>query len=218
MCAWPKRSGVRAIFTKYGLVEYEHDRPHPSPISRPRRNQLLSSRLRAAGRHGILKIVKRGRKSDGQIGEIIVKAPYVMNRYLNQPELTAEALKDGWLYTGDMGRVDEEGYVYIVDRKRDMVISGGMNVFPAEVEEVIRRNAKVKEVSVIGIPDSYWGEAVTACVVPGEVTEDGRVCKGKAAKYAQPRRRVWDALPKTILARSTEELGNPSGKAKTRRV
>jgi fatty-acyl-CoA synthase/long-chain acyl-CoA synthetase len=215
------------FYQKYGLVECPNMittlsvADHVKALGKP-------AILQSCGRPDVmvsLKVVdEAGREVPvGQIGEIIVKAPYVMNRYLNQPELTAETLKDGWLYTGDMGRVDEEGYVYIVDRKRDMVISGGMNVFPAEVEEVIRRHPKVKEVSVIGTPDDYWGEAVTACVVPdGEVTEDEikDFCKGKLAKYAQPKKVVFrDALPKTIIGKiDKKQLREPFWKDKSRRV
>mgnify|MGYP000996690396 FL=1 len=215
------------FYQKYGLVECPNMittlsvADHIKALKKP-------AILQSCGRPDVmasLKIVDEAGQEvpTGQIGEIIVKAPYVMNRYLNQPEQTAETLKDGWLYTGDMGRVDEEGYVYIVDRKRDMIISGGMNVFPAEVEELIRKHPRVKEVSVIGVPDDYWGEAVTACVVPdGEVTEDEikAFCKGKAAKYAQPKSVVFkDALPKTILGKiDKKSLREPFWEGKTRRV
>jgi len=104
-----------------------------------------------------------------------------------------------------------------------MIISGGMNVFPVEVEELIRKHPRVKEVSVIGIPDDYWGEAVTACVVPdGEVTEDEikAFCKGKLAKYAQPKNVVFqDALPKTLIGKIDKKgLREPFWEGKARRV
>ena len=141
----------------------------------------------------------------GQVGEIVVKAPYVMSGYLHLEEMTMETLKNGWLHTGDMGKVDEEGYVYIVDRKKDIVITGGMNVFPGEVEAVLMTHPGVREASVIGVPDDYWGEAVTACVVAEtDVTEEELIlhCKGKTPKYAVPKKVVFmDQLPKTIIGK-----------------
>lgn len=215
------------FYQKYGLVECPNMittlsvADHIKALKKP-------AILQSCGRPDVmvsLKIVDEAGQEvgTGQIGEIIVKAPYVMNRYLNQPEQTAETLKNGWLHTGDMGRVDDEGYVYIVDRKRDMIISGGMNVFPAEVEGLISKHPRVKEVSVIGIPDDYWGEAVTACVVPnGEVTEDEikAFCKGKVADYAQPKSVVFkDALPKTVLGKlDKKSLREPFWEGKQRRV
>jgi fatty-acyl-CoA synthase/long-chain acyl-CoA synthetase len=128
-----------------------------------------------------------------------------MKEYLNQPELTAEILAGGWLHTGDMGRMDEDGYVYIMDRKKDMIISGGMNVYPAEVEAVIGQHPKVKQVSVIGVPDDKWGESVTAVVVPNGALEENEIkefCRGKLAKFAQPKRVVLqDNLPLTIIGK-----------------
>lgn len=146
----------------------------------------------------------------GQVGEIVVKAPYVMSGYLHLDEVTAETLKDGWLYTGDMGKMDEEGYVYIVDRKKDIVITGGMNVFPGDVEAVLNTHPKVREVSVIGVPDDYWGEAVTACVVAEEGTTEEELilhCKGKTPKYAVPKKVVFmDQLPKTIIGKIDKKV------------
>lgn len=101
----------------------------------------------------------------GEPGEICVRGPLVMRGYLNKPEQTAEATEGGWLHTGDVGRFDDEGYLYIVDRKKDMVVSGGFNVFPREVEDVISAHPAVAAVAVIGVPDPKWGEAVKAVVV-----------------------------------------------------
>ena len=160
----------------------------------------------------------------GQLGEIIVKAPYIMSGYINLDELTRETLKGGWLHTGDMGRVDEERYTYIVDRKRDIVITGGMNVFPAEVEAVLMTHPKVKDVSVIGVPDDHWGEAVTACVVAAEegATEEELIlhCKGKVSKYAVPKKVVFtDQLPKTIIGKIDKKaLRAPFWQGKQRQV
>ncbi|BDH59360.1 hypothetical protein MTP03_42990 [Tsukamurella sp. PLM1] len=95
-----------------------------------------------------------------------MRGPLVMQGYLNKPEQTAEATEHGWLHTGDVGRFDDEGYLYIVDRKKDMVVTGGFNVFPREVEDVISTHPSVASVAVIGVPDEKWGEAVKAVVVP----------------------------------------------------
>ncbi|GAB3130238.1 fatty-acid--CoA ligase FadD8 [Tsukamurella serpentis] len=122
----------------------------------------------------------------GEPGEICVRGPLVMQGYLNKPEQTAEATEHGWLHTGDIGRFDDEGFLYIVDRKKDMVVSGGFNVFPREVEDVISTHPSVAAVAVIGVPDDKWGEAVKAVVVPragadvdvDELRELVRECKG----------------------------------------
>jgi fatty-acyl-CoA synthase len=100
----------------------------------------------------------------GGVGELCVRSRQVMEGYLNQPELTAATLKGGWLHTGDMARADERGYLYIVDRKKDMIVSGGFNVYPRDVEDVISSHHAVAMVAVIGVPDAKWGEAVTAMV------------------------------------------------------
>jgi fatty-acyl-CoA synthase len=102
----------------------------------------------------------------GEEGELLMRSPYVMERYHERPEATAETLVDGWLRTGDIARMDEDGYVYLLDRASDMVISGGMNVYTTEVEDAIDRHPGVAQVAVIGIPDDDWGEAVHAVVVP----------------------------------------------------
>lgn len=102
----------------------------------------------------------------GEVGEICVQGPNVMKGYLNQPEATSEVLKEGWLHTGDLGKVDQDGYVYIVDRKKDTIIVGGFNVYPREVEEFLQTHPKVAEAAVIGVPDEKRGEAPKAFVVP----------------------------------------------------
>jgi fatty-acyl-CoA synthase len=215
------------FYQKYGLVECPNMittltvDDHIKALEKP-------AILQSCGRPDIMVSIKIVDESDieipvGQIGEILVKCPYIMKGYLNQPEMSDATLKGGWLHTGDMGRMDEEGYLYIVDRKKDMIITGGMNVFPAEVEEIIRRHPKVKDVSVIGIPDEKWGEAVTACVVAdGELSEDEikTYCRGKLAKYAQPKSVVFrEQLPKTIIGKIDKKaLREPYWQGKTRRV
>ncbi|UYN93944.1 MAG: AMP-binding protein [Enhydrobacter sp.] len=104
----------------------------------------------------------------GEAGEICVRGLHAMERYWKRPEQTAETFKGGWLHTGDIARADERGYLYIVDRKKDMIVSGGFNIFPREVEDVISSHPDVAMVAVIGVPHEKWGEAVTALVVPKE--------------------------------------------------
>lgn len=106
----------------------------------------------------------------GEAGEICVRAPHVMAEYWKRPEQTAETLKSGWLHTGDIARSDERGYLFILDRKKDMIVSGGFNIFPREVEDVLSQHPDVAMVAVVGVPDDKWGEAVTAVVVAREGT------------------------------------------------
>ncbi len=128
----------------------------------------------------------------GQMGEICVRGPQLMRGYWNLPEATRETLRDGWLHTGDAGFMDEEGYVYIQDRVKDMIVSGGENVYPREIEEVLMTHASVADVAVIGVPDDQWGEVVKAVVVlkPG-AAEDAEsllaLCRGRLAGYKCPR-------------------------------
>lgn len=138
-----------------------------------------------------------------QVGELIVKGPNVMRGYYNMPEETARAIKGGWLFTGDLAKIDEDGYIYIVDRKKDLVISHGMNIYPREVEEVIKLNRKVKEVAVIGIKDARKGEVPIAIVVPMEnqtleTKEIIDYCKSRLANFKIPHRvEIRSDLPKT---------------------
>ncbi|MGG4442110.1 fatty acid--CoA ligase family protein [Brevibacillus fortis] len=147
----------------------------------------------------------------GEVGELVVQGPNVMIGYLGLPDDTAAALRDGWLYTGDMAHMDEEGYVYIVDRKKDMILVDGYNVYPREVEEVLYEHPAIIEAAVIGIPDEVHGEAVKAFVALKEVAvsqEDIMAfCRDKLAKYKVPRQVEFVAeLPKNstgkILRRS----------------
>jgi long-chain acyl-CoA synthetase len=111
--------------------------------------------------------------------------------YWNKPEATAETLRGGWLHTGDIGYLDEDGYRYITDRKKDMIISGGSNIYPREIEEVICRHPGVSEVAVIGVPDVRWGEATKAMIVarPGESVSEAEIvehCRRHLASYKKP--------------------------------
>ncbi len=138
----------------------------------------------------------------GELGEIVVRGHNVFAGYLNKPEATAAAIVDGWFRTGDLGTKDEDGYVTIVDRKKDMVIRGGYNVYPREIEEVLLRHTAIGQVAVIGLPDPQYGEEVTAVIVrdpaAGEVTEEEirDWSKGQLAAYKYPRRVLFtDSFP-----------------------
>ena len=139
----------------------------------------------------------------GEVGEICVQGRNVMKGYLNQPEATREAMKGGWFHTGDLGRIDADGYIFIVDRKKDMIIVGGLNVYPREVEEVIYQHPKIAEASVVGKADHLRGEIPKAFVVAkkGETIEAREIilhCKEKLANYKVPKEvAVIEALPRT---------------------
>ncbi|MBB4931608.1 fatty-acyl-CoA synthase [Lipingzhangella halophila] len=147
---------------------------------------------------------ENGRDTEpGQPGEIVVAGPNVMSGYWGRPDSTAAAFtNDGWFRTGDVATVDDEGYVYVVDRVKDMIISGGENIYPAEVENVLYDHPAVKEVAVIGVPDEKWGEAGRAIVVPREGTEATPQdlldhCSGRLARYKIPKSvHFADALPR----------------------
>ena len=140
--------------------------------------------------------------SVGEVGEVVTRSDVVMKGYWRNPEATSKALRNGWLHTGDVGRIDEDGYVFLMDRSKDMIISGGENIYPREVEEVIARHPAVREVVVIGIPDPQWGEAIKAVVSLREdcsVTADQLIafCKDHIASYKKPKSVDFvDELPK----------------------
>ena len=141
--------------------------------------------------------------SDGETGEMLVKSESLMSGYWNQPALTAEAIRDGWLYTGDLVCRDAEGWLTILDRKRDTIASGGFKVYSAEVEGVLGEHAAVREVAVIGEADDYWGEVIVACVVLNDgavcdAAELARFCEQNLSGYKRPKRyRFVSELPKT---------------------
>ena len=143
----------------------------------------------------------------GEMGEVLVKGPNVIKEYWRKPKETAETIENGWLHTGDMGYLDDEGYLFLIDRRKDMYISGGENVYPAEVEDVIMGFSEVADVGVIGVPDERWGEVGLAVVVknPGvEVTEEQIIanCQGKLAKYKIPKKVAFtEALPRTLTGK-----------------
>jgi long-chain acyl-CoA synthetase len=139
----------------------------------------------------------------GEVGEIIGRSEAMTIGYWQMPEATAEKLKNGWLHTGDLGRFDEEGYIYIVERKNDMIISGGVNVYPREIEEILYKHAAVSEASVIGLPDEHWGEVVKAVIVlkrSASATEAEMIefCGKHLAGFKKPKSvDFWEELPKS---------------------
>jgi long-chain acyl-CoA synthetase len=150
----------------------------------------------------------------GEVGEIVIRGHNVMKGYWQRPDATAEAMRGGWFHSGDMARVDEDGYFFIVDRKKDLIIRGGYNVYPREVEEVLYEHPKIREAAVLGVPHDEWGEEIGAAVVPHEgeelsPREVGEYVKERIAAYKYPRI-VWflDELPKgptgKILKREIE--------------
>jgi len=138
----------------------------------------------------------------GAVGEFIIKGESIMKEYYKKPEETAKTIKDGWLYTGDLATVDENGYITLVDRKKDMIISGGENVYSIEVEEVLYEHPAVLEAAIIGLPDEVWGEAVCAVIVPKrdaivDEQELRSFCREKLAGYKVPRKIfIEEALPR----------------------
>jgi acyl-CoA synthetase (AMP-forming)/AMP-acid ligase II len=178
-------------------------------LDRPEREQR---KLSSAGRPDIgvqVRIVDEGGNDvkPGEVGEIIVRSKHIMVEYWHKPEETKETLIDGWVHTGDMGYYDDGGYIYIADRKKDMIISGGENVYPREVEEILYQHPAVLEAAVIGVPDPYWVERVHAVVVTKKgvgVTAEELIalCKKHTAGYKVPKTVEFvDSLPK-----------NPAGK------
>jgi long-chain acyl-CoA synthetase len=143
----------------------------------------------------------------GEIGEIIIKGPQVMKGYWNRPEATEETIQDGWLYTGDLGYMDDKGYFYVVDRKKDMIIAGGYNIYPREIEEVLYEHPDVLEAVAAGIPDPYRGETVKAYVVlkeGSEITSDelNQYARKYLAAYKAPRLYEFrEELPKTAVGK-----------------
>ena len=141
----------------------------------------------------------------GEVGELIVRGPGVMLCYYKNPEATADVLRDGWLFTGDMARMDEDGFFYLVDRKKDVIISGGENLYPVQIEDFLRRNDKIKDAAVIGLPDKRLGEIAAAIIEIKEgctCTEEeiNAFCK-ELPRYKRPRKIIFDQIPR-----------NPTGK------
>jgi len=172
----------------------------------------LVRRINSCGRESMVTEVRVVDDDDndvpvGEIGEIVIRGRNVMKGYWKDPELTARALRGGWLHTGDLAEVDDYGYIYIVDRKNDMIITGGENVYPYEVEQVIYEHPAVLTAAVVGVKDAKWGEMVTAMVTlrqGAEATEDEIIalCRQKVAGYKCPKRVVFkDAIPTSAIGK-----------------
>jgi len=144
--------------------------------------------------------------AQGDIGELVVKGKGIMKEYYKNPGKTAETIKNGWLYTGDMAKMDNEGFIYLVDRKKDVIITGGENIFPVEIEEVLHTHPKVYDVAVIGIPDERLGEIAAAVIdpKPGQTLTEEEInifCERNLPRYKRPRHIIFDKVPR-----------NPTGK------
>jgi acyl-CoA synthetase (AMP-forming)/AMP-acid ligase II len=148
----------------------------------------------------------------GEVGEIIVRSKSIMLEWWEKPDETSETVKNGWLHTGDMGRYDEKGYIYIVDRKKDMIISGGENIFPREIEEILYGHPAVQEAAVIGIPDPYWVEKVHAIIAlkKGKSANEKELidfCKERLARFKAPKSvEFTGSLPKNPAGKILKKL------------
>jgi fatty-acyl-CoA synthase len=173
-----------------------------------REREILSS----AGRptfHAEIKLLddEGNEVKRGESGEVVVRCANIMTGYFKNPEATAETIKDGWLHTGDIAKQDKEGFLYIVDRKKDMIVSGGFNIFPREIEDVLFEHPAVKGAAVIGIPHEKWGEEVKAVVVlhEGKSVTDQELIKfvkeRKGSLMAPKTVELWDGIPLTNLGK-----------------
>ncbi len=219
-----------ASFTQvYGMTEMSAVMTVLPPFFHSKEGRA-AAKLRSGGRAAYHTQVKILGENDaevprGDVGEICVRGPHVMQGYLNKPEATAEALRSGWMHTGDLGYMDEDGYVFIVDRSKDLIISGGENVYSTEVENAVAKHPAVAAVAVIGVPSEAWGEAVHAAVVlkPDQhltleaLTEH---CKTLIAGYKCPRSlEVIPALPLSGAGKVLKtELRKPFWEQQGRRV
>jgi len=200
---WKKRFPHHAYDTNYGLSESIG----PGCVHLGVENEHKVGAIGRAGHLWQCAVVdEQGRAVErGQVGELIVRGPGVMLCYYKNPAASAEVLKDGWLYTGDMAREDEEGFIYLVDRKKDVIISGGENLYPVQIEDHLRSFDKVKDVAVIGMPDPRLGEIAAAIVeikegVGCSEAEIVAFCEA-LPRYKRPRRVIFDRVPR-----------NPTGK------
>ncbi|KIQ94180.1 2-succinylbenzoate--CoA ligase [Anoxybacillus thermarum] len=185
------------VYQTYGMTETASQVATLSPDARHKHG--------SAGKplfHMNVRIEKEGKPLNAnEVGEIVVKGPSVMKGYWNNEQATAAVLKDGWLYTGDIGYMDDEGFLYVLDRRSDLIISGGENVYPAEIESVLLQHEAVKEAGVVGVADETWGQVPYAFVVLHDVTATEeqlkQFCMNKLAKYKVPKRiYIVDHLPR----------------------
>lgn len=201
---WKEYYPHTAYETSYGLSESTG----PSCVHLGLGNERKLGAIGISGFNWDTRIVNKAGEdvAQGEIGELVVKGNGVMKEYYKNPEKTAETIKNGWLYSGDMAKMDEDGFIYLVDRKKDVIISGGENVYPVEIEDTLRRHPKVFDVGVIGLPDTRLVEIVTAVITPkpGETLTEEEInafCEQNLPRYKRPRRIIFDNVPR-----------NPSGK------
>ena len=201
---WKKYFPSMQYDTNYGLGEASG----PGCVHLGIENERKVGAIGKAGFSWEIRIVNDNDEdvAKGEVGELLVKGCGVMKEYYKNPEKTAETIREGWLYTGDMARMDDEGFIYLVDRKKDTIITGGENIYPAEIEEILHEHHKIYDVAVIGIPDERLGEISLAVIAPkpGETlteTEIMTFCEQNLAKHNRPRRIVFDKVPR-----------NPTGK------
>src|SRR5581483_1266530 len=206
----------------YGLTEASPV-THCNPVYGKRKMGMIG--LPFVGTDAKIMDVETGRieMKQGEIGEVAVKGPQIMQGYWNHPEETAMVLKDGWLYTGDIGYMDTDGFFAIVDRKKDMIKVGGENVYPRDVEEVLFQNPKVLDCVVAGIPDEKLVDKVKAYIVlkPGEKATAEEViafCKERVAKFKVPKEVEFRAaLPKNMVGKMLRRLLVEEEKAKLKK-
>ena len=190
--------------TNYGLSESSG----PGCVHLGIENERKVGAIGKAGFNWEIRIVNEQGENvaRGDVGELLVRGSGVMREYYKNPGKTTETIQNGWLYTGDMARVDDEGFIYLVDRKKDVVITGGENIYPVEAEEILVSHPKIYDAAVIGIPDERLGEIAAAVIdlKPGEsLTEEelNTFCEQNLPRYKRPRRIIFDKVPR-----------NPTGK------
>jgi len=202
-------SGARLV-EGYGLTETSPC-THANPLDDPKKNRPGSIGIPFPDTDAKIVDLETGTKDlkPNEVGELVIKGPQVMQGYWNKPDETANALRNGWFYTGDIAKMDEDGYFYIVDRKKDMIDVSGLKVWPREVEEVLYEHPAISEAAVLGVPDAYRGETVKAYVIlkpgyEGKVTEEDiiKFCKDRIATYKAPRSVEFrTSLPKTLVGK-----------------
>jgi long-chain acyl-CoA synthetase len=203
-------SGCR-ILEGYGLTEASPV-THINPVVGPRPPGSMG--LPLPGTHARVVDQETGTRDlpPGEVGELILRGPQVMRGYWQNPQETEIALKDGWLYTGDLAKMDAQGYFYIVERKKDLIIAGGYNIYPREVEEVLYQHPQVKEAVALGVPDAYRGETVKVVIVPTDgarltAQEIQAYCKSQLALYKVPGIVEFrDQLPKSMVGKVLRRL------------